>query len=61
MRITVIEAKGSGSTLIKFPQTLPSTYKTIEYLQFTGTQCIDTGAIVDSNTGFDITFEPLNG
>ena len=61
VRITVIEAKGSGNTLIKFPQTLPSTYKTIEYLQFTGTQYIDTGAIVDSNTGFDITFEPLNG
>lgn len=61
VRITVIEAKGSGSTLIKFPQTLPSTYNTIEYLQFTGTQYIDTGVAVDSNTGFDITFEVLNG
>lgn len=60
IRITVIEAS-SGNTLIKFPQTLPSTYKTIEYLQFTGTQYIDTGATVDSNTGFDITFEVLNG
>lgn len=61
VRITVIEAKGSGSTLIKFPQTLPSTYNTIEYLQFTGTQYIDTGVTVDSNTGFDIIFEVLNG
>ena len=60
IRITVIQAQ-SGNTLIKLPQTLPSTYKAIEYLQFTGTQYIDTGAIVDSNTGFDITFEPLNG
>lgn len=61
VRITVIEAKSSGSTLIKFPQTLPSTYNAIEYLQFTGTQYIDTGVTVDSNTGFDITFEVLNG
>lgn len=60
IRITVIEAK-SGNTLVKIPQTLPSTYRPIEYLQFTGTQYIDTGAIVDSNTGFDITFEVLNG
>lgn len=60
IRITVIEA-GSGNTLVKIPQTLPSTYSPIEYLQFTGTQYIDTGAIVDSNTGFDITFEVLNG
>lgn len=51
----------TGNTLIKIPQTLPSTYSPIEYLQFTGTQYIDTGAIVDSNTGFDITFEVLNG
>lgn len=60
IRITVIKA-GSGNTLIKIPQALPSTYSPIEYLQFTGTQYIDTGAIVDSNTGFDITFEVLNG
>lgn len=60
IRITVIEAN-SGNTLVKVPQTLPSTYSSIEYLQFTGTQYIDTGAIVDSNTGFDITFEVLNG
>lgn len=60
VRITVIKA-GSGNTLVKIPQTLPSTYSPIEYLQFTGTQYIDTGAIVDSNTGFDITFEVLNG
>lgn len=60
-RITVIKAKSSGNTLVKIPQTLPSTYSPIEYLQFTGTQYIDTGAIVDSNTGFDITFEVLNG
>lgn len=60
IRITVIKAN-SGNTLIKIPQTLPSTYSPIEYLQFTGTQYIDTGAIVDSNTGFDITFEVLNG
>lgn len=60
IRITVIEA-GSGNTLVKIPQTLPSTYNAIEYLQFTGTQYIDTGATVDSNTGFDITFEVLNG
>lgn len=50
-----------GNALVKIPQTLPSTYSPIEYLQFTGTQYIDTGAIVDSNTGFDITFEVLNG
>ena len=61
VRITVIEAKSSGNTLVKIPQTLPSTYSPIEYLQFTGTQYIDTGVIVDSNTGFDITFEVLNG
>ena len=60
VRITVIKAS-SGNTLVKIPQTLPSTYVPIEYLQFTGTQYIDTGAIVDSNTGFDITFEVLNG
>lgn len=60
IRITVIQAQ-SGNTLIKFPQTLPSTYNAIEYLQFTGTQYIDTGVTVDSNTGFDITFEVLNG
>lgn len=60
MRITVIKAE-SGNTLIKLPQTLPSTYNAIEYLQFTGTQYIDTGVTVDSNTGFDITFEVLNG
>lgn len=60
IRITVIKAS-SGNTLVKVPQTLPSTYSPIEYLQFTGTQYIDTGAIVDSNTGFDITFEVLNG
>lgn len=60
IRITVIEAS-SGDTLVKVPQTLPSTYNAIEYLQFTGTQYIDTGVTVDSNTGFDITFEPLNG
>lgn len=60
IRITVIQAQG-GNTLIKFPQTLPSTYNAIEYLQFTGTQYIDTGVTVDSNTGFDITFEVLNG
>lgn len=51
----------TGNALVKIPQTLPSTYSSIEYLQFTGTQYIDTGAIVDSNTGFDITFEVLNG
>lgn len=51
----------TGNALVKIPQTLPSTYSPIEYLQFTGTQYIDTGAIVDSNTGFDITFEVLNG
>ena len=61
IRITVIKAKSSGNTLVKIPQTLPSTYSPIEYLQFTGTQYINTGAIVDSNTGFDITFEVLNG
>ena len=61
IRITVIKAKSSGNTLVKIPQILPSTYSPIEYLQFTGTQYIDAGAIVDSNTGFDITFEPLNG
>lgn len=60
IRITVIEAS-SGNTLVKVPQTLPSSYSPIEYLQFTGTQYINTGAIVDSNTGFDITFEVLNG
>ena len=60
IRITAIKA-GSGNTLVKIPQTLPSTYSPIEYLQFTGTQYIDTGAIVNSNTGFDITFEVLNG
>lgn len=60
IRITVIKAS-SGNTLVKVPQTPPSTYSPIEYLQFTGTQYIDTGAIVDSNTGFDITFEVLNG
>lgn len=60
IRITAIEVK-SGNTLVKIPQTLPSTYSPIEYLQFTGTQYINTGAIVDSNTGFDITFEVLNG
>ena len=60
IRITVIETS-SGNTLVKIPQTLPSTYSPIEYLQFTGTQYIDTGVIVDSNTGFDITFEVLNG
>lgn len=60
IRITVIEAS-SGNTLVKVPQTLPSAYSSIGYLQFTGTQYIDTGAIVDSNTGFDITFEVLNG
>ena len=60
IRITVIKAN-SGNTLVKAPQTLPSAYSPIEYLQFTGTQYIDTGAIVDSNTGFDITFEVLNG
>lgn len=60
VRITVIKAE-SGNTLIKIPQTLPSTYNAIEYLQFTGTQYIDTGVTVDSNTGFDITFEVLNG
>ena len=60
IRITVIKV-ASGNTLIKLPQTLPSTYKAIEYLQFTGTQYINTGVTVDSNTGFDITFEPLNG
>lgn len=60
IRITAIKA-GSGNTLVKIPQTLPSAYSSIEYLQFTGTQYIDTGVIVDSNTGFDITFEVLNG
>ena len=60
IRITVIKTS-SGNTLVKIPQTLPSAYSPIEYLQFTGTQYIDTGAIVDSNTGFDITFEVLNG
>lgn len=60
IRITVIEAS-FGNTLVKVPQTLPSAYSSIGYLQFTGTQYIDTGAIVDSNTGFDITFEVLNG
>lgn len=60
VRIIVIKVS-SGSTLVKIPQILPSTYSLIEYLQFTGTQYIDTGAIVDSNTGFDITFEVLNG
>lgn len=60
IRITVMQAQG-GNTLIKFPQTLPSTYNAIKYLQFTGTQYINTGVTVDSNTGFDITFEVLNG
>lgn len=60
IRITVIKAV-SGNTLVKIPSSLPSTYSPIEYLQFTGSQYIDTGAIVDSNTGFDITFEVLNG
>lgn len=60
VRITVIKT-GSGNTLIKIPSSLSATYSPIEYLQFTGTQYIDTGAIVDSNTGFDITFEVLNG
>lgn len=60
IRITVIKTS-SGNTLVKVPQTLPSAYSPIEYLQFTGTQYIDTEAIVDSNTGFDITFEVLNG
>lgn len=60
IRITAIEAN-SGNTLVKIPSSLPSTYSPIEYLQFTGTQYINTGAIVDSNTGFDITFEVLNG
>lgn len=60
IRITVIKVN-SGNTLVKIPSSLPSTYSPIEYLQFTGTQYIDTGAIVDSNTGFDITFEVLNG
>lgn len=60
VRITAIKA-GSGNTLVKIPSSLPSTYSPIEYLQFTGSQYIDTGAIVDSNTGFDITFEVLNG
>lgn len=60
IRITVIKTS-SGNTLVKVPQTLPSTYNPIEYLQLTGTQYINTGAIVDSNTGFDITFEVLNG
>lgn len=56
-----IISEKTGNALVKIPQTLPSTYSPIEYLQFTGTQYIDTGAIVDSNTGFDITFEVLNG
>lgn len=56
----VISGK-TGNTLVKVPQTLPSTYSPIEYLQFTGTQYINTEVIVDSNTGFDITFEVLNG
>lgn len=60
VRITAIKA-GSRNTLVKIPSSLPSTYSPIEYLQFTGSQYIDTGAIVDSNTGFDITFEVLNG
>lgn len=60
IRITVIEAQG-GNTLIKVPQTLPSTYTQLDYLQFTGAQYINTGVIVDGNTGFDITFEVLNG
>lgn len=60
IRITVIQAQ-DGNTLVKLPQTLPSTYNAIEYLQFTGTQYIDTGVTVDSNTGFDIIFEVLNG
>lgn len=60
IRITVIKVN-SGNTLVKIPSSLPSTYSPIKYLQFTGTQYIDTGAIVDSNTGFDITFEVLNG
>ena len=60
VRITVIKT-GSGNTLVKIPSSLPTTYSPIEYLQFTGTQYIDTGVTVDSNTGFDITFEPLNG
>ena len=51
----------TGNALVKIPQALPSTYSPIEYLQFTGAQYINTGAIVDSNTGFDITFEVLNG
>ena len=60
VRITVIKT-GSGNTLVKIPSSLPAAYSPIEYLQFTGTQYIDTGATVDSNTGFDITFEVLNG
>lgn len=60
VRITVIKT-GSGNTLVKIPSSLPAAYSSIEYLQFTGTQYIDTGATVDSNTGFDITFEVLNG
>lgn len=60
IRITVIETL-SGNTLIKIPSELPSTYSQLEYLHFTGSQYINTGVIVDGNTGFDITLEPLNG
>lgn len=60
VRITVIKT-GSGNTLVKIPSSLPAAYNPIEYLQFTGTQYINTGVTVDSNTGFDITFEVLNG
>lgn len=60
VRITVIKT-GSGNTLVKIPSSLPAAYNAIEYLQFTGTQYINTGVTVDSNTGFDITFEVLNG
>ena len=63
VRITVIKTikTGSGNTLVKIPSSLPVAYNAIEYLQFTGTQYINTGVTVDSNTGFDITFEVLNG
>lgn len=49
------------SLSIKVPSILPADYEEIEYLHFTGTQYINTETIVDSNTGFDITFEVLNG
>ena len=34
-------------------------YKQVEYLESTGTQWIDTGVVFSSNSGWDVTFMPL--